>query len=83
MILRDLGSPDAIFPNNWVTFHENGTVVLYPMMSSKRRNERRPDIIKKSLSNHGFSVTNTIDISHLENNGHYLEGTGSMILDRT
>ena len=76
-----LESPDAIFPNNWITFHENGTVVLYPMMSSKRRNERRLDIIE-SLSNSGFSVTNTIDMSYLENKSHYLEGTGSMILDR-
>ena len=76
-----LGSPDAIFPNNWITFHEDGTVVLYPMMSIKRRNERRLDIIE-SLSNHGFLVTNTIDMSYLENKSHYLEGTGSMILDR-
>ena len=76
-----LGSPDAIFPNNWITFHEDGTVVLYPMMSSKRRNERRLDIIE-SLSDHGFLVTNTIDMSYLENKSLYLEGTGSMILDR-
>jgi len=80
--IEGLGSPDAIFPNNWVTFHEDGTVVLYPMMSSKRRNERRPDIIE-SLSNYGFLVINTIDMSYLENTAHYLEGTGSMILDRT
>ena len=79
--IEDLGSPDAIFPNNWVTFHDDGAVVLYPMMSSKRRNERRIDIIEK-LSLQGFSVTKTIDLSHLENNGQYLEGTGSMILDR-
>ena len=79
--IEGLGSPDAIFPNNWITFHENGTVVLYPMMSCKRRNERRLDIIE-SLSNSGFSVTNTIDMSYLENRSHYLEGTGSMILDR-
>ena len=79
--IEGLGSPDAIFPNNWITFHENGTVVLYPMMSCKRRNERRLDIIE-SLSNSGFSVTNTIDMSYLENKSHYLEGTGSMILDR-
>ena len=79
--IEGLGSPDAIFPNNWITFHENGTVVLYPMMSFKRRNERRLDIIE-SLSNSGFSVTNTFDMSYLENKSHYLEGTGSMILDR-
>ena len=79
--IEDLGSPDAIFPNNWVTFHDDGVVVLYPMMSSKRRNERRMDIIEK-LSFMGFALTKTIDLTHLENNGHYLEGTGSMILDR-
>ena len=79
--IEDLGSPDAIFPNNWVTFHDDGAVVLYPMMSSKRRNERRMDIIEK-LSLMGFSLTKTIDLTHLENTGHYLEGTGSMILDR-
>ena len=79
--IEDLGSPDAIFPNNWITFHDDGVVVLYPMMSSKRRNERRMDIIEK-LSLIGFDLTKTIDLSHLENNGHYLEGTGSMILDR-
>ena len=58
--IEDLGSPDAIFPNNWVTFHDDGAVVLYPMMSSKRRNERRIDLIEK-LSLQGFSVTKTID----------------------
>lgn len=76
-----LGSPDAIFPNNWVTFHRDGTVVLYPMMSEKRRKERRHDIIE-SLSSFGFSVNKIIDISNLENAEYYLEGTGSMILDR-
>ncbi len=79
--IKDLGSPDAIFPNNWITFHEDGTIVLYPMMSTKRRNERRLDIID-SLSSYGFSVSNIIDLSYLENQSEYLEGTGSMILDR-
>ena len=79
--IEDLGSPDAIFPNNWVTFHDDGTVVLYPMMSPKRRKERRQDIIE-SLVSHGFSVNKIIDISNLENEKDYLEGTGSMILDR-
>ena len=79
--IEDLGSPDAIFPNNWVTFHDDGTVVLYPLMSLKRRKERRHDIIV-SLASFGFSVDKIIDISNLENAKHYLEGTGSMILDR-
>lgn len=79
--IEGLGSPDAIFPNNWVTFHHDGTVVLYPMMSQERRKERRHDIIE-SLASNGFSVDKVIDISSLENTEHYLEGTGSMILDR-
>jgi len=79
--IDDLGSPDAIFPNNWVTLHESGTVVLYPMMSPKRRKERRPDITRL-LSDDGFLISNTIDLSYLEYEGQFLEGTGSMILDR-
>ena len=79
--IKDLDSPDAIFPNNWISFHEDGTIVLYPMMSTKRRNERRLDIID-SLSSYGFSISNIIDLSYLENKSEYLEGTGSMILDR-
>ena len=74
-------NPDAIFPNNWVTFHECGTAVLYPMMSPKRRPERRLDIIK-SLSSNDYFVRNIIDMSYLEKEEHYLEGTGSMVLDR-
>jgi len=79
--IKDLDSPDAIFPNNWISLHEDGTIVLYPMMSTKRRNERRLDIID-SLSSYGFSISNIIDLSYLENKSEYLEGTGSMILDR-
>ena len=79
--IKDLDSPDAIFPNNWISFHEDGTIVLYPMMSTKRRNERRLDIID-SLSSYGFSISNIIDLSYLENKSEYLEGTGSVILDR-
>ena len=84
LVFDDINSfknPDAIFPNNWVTFHNDGTVVIYPMMSPKRRKERRIDIIK-SLSSLGFTVGDIIDLSHLENECLYLEGTGSMILDR-
>jgi len=74
-------SPDSIFPNNWVTFHSDGKVILYPMMSIKRRNEKRLDIID-SLSDMGFIVSETHDLSYLENQSFFLEGTGSMILDR-
>jgi hypothetical protein len=71
--------PDAIFPNNWVSFHEDGTVILYPMMAQNRRPERRKDVIEKL--NDKFSITNIIDLSNEETKGRYLEGTGSIIFD--
>lgn len=75
-------TPDAIFPNNWVSFHADGTVVLYPMEASNRRTERRRDLVESLASDHGFLVRDIIDLSHHEKDGHYLEGTGSMVLDR-
>lgn len=75
-------TPDAIFPNNWVTFHADGTVVLYPMEAPNRRTERRADIIDVLAKDHGFHVREIIDLSHHEQNGHFLEGTGSLVLDR-
>jgi hypothetical protein len=72
--------PDAIFPNNWVTFHEDGTVVLYPMCTPNRRWERRRSIIDL-IGNH-FQILNEIDFSHYEEDGIYLEGTGSMVFDK-
>ena len=75
-------TPDAIFPNNWVSFHRDGSVVLYPMEAANRRHERRRDIIEALADEHGFQVREVIDLSPHENNGHYLEGTGSMVLDR-
>ncbi|MGB5245557.1 MAG: arginine deiminase-related protein, partial [Woeseia sp.] len=75
-------TPDAIFPNNWVTFHADGTVVLYPMEAANRRTERRQDVIDALASQHGFHVRRVVDLSHHENRGHYLEGTGSLVLDR-
>lgn len=76
-------TPDAIFPNNWVSFHADGTVVLYPMLAENRRTERRMDIIDSLADEHGFDVRRIIDLSHHEKEGHYLEGTGSMVLDRS
>ncbi|HSD69284.1 MAG TPA: arginine deiminase-related protein [Woeseiaceae bacterium] len=76
-------TPDAIFPNNWVSFHADGTVVLYPMLAENRRTERRMDIIDSLAEEHGFDVRRIIDLSHHEQEGHYLEGTGSMVLDRS
>ncbi len=71
--------PDAIFPNNWVSFHADGTVVLYPMCAENRRSERRMDIIE-TLGKE-FRIEKVIDLSHFENENHFLEGTGSMVFD--
>lgn len=74
--------PDAVFPNNWFSTHADGTVVLYPMLAPNRRLERRLDLIELLHSRHGFHVTATIDLSHRESESKYLEGTGSLVLDR-
>lgn len=75
-------TPDAIFPNNWVSFHADGTVVLYPMEAPNRRTERRPDIIDALSDEFGFQVRQVLDLSAHENEAQYLEGTGSLVLDR-
>lgn len=72
--------PDAIFPNNWVTFHENGDVLLYPMQAENRRWERREDLIRKLEDQ--YKVNHIIDLSRFELQSKFLEGTGSMVLDR-
>lgn len=76
----DPHTPDSIFPNNWVSFHNDGKVVLYPMFASNRRVERREDIIEK-IKNQGFEVAEVDDWSFSETQGKFLEGTGSMIFD--
>ena len=76
-------TPDSVFPNNWVSFHADGSVVLYPMEAENRRTERRADIIEQLESKHGFHVREVVDLSAHEEAGHYLEGTGSMVLDRS
>ena len=73
-------SPDSIFPNNWVSFHNDGKVVLYPMFAPNRRVERRADILE-ILKDNGFEITEIEDLSHFENQQKFLEGTGSMIFD--
>lgn len=75
-------TPDAIFPNNWVSFHADGTVVLYPMEAPNRRTERRPDIIEALADDYGFQVRDVIDLSSHEDDRRFLEGTGSLVLDR-
>ncbi|WP_407403525.1 citrulline utilization hydrolase CtlX [Chryseobacterium sp.] len=76
----DPHTPDSIFPNNWVSFHQDGNVVLYPMFASNRRVERREDIID-TISEKGFVVKDIDDWSFSETQGKFLEGTGSMIFD--
>lgn len=75
-------TPDSIFPNNWISFHENGDVVLYPMFAENRREERREDILD-ILEDKGFVINNIMDYTSAEEDGFFLEGTGSLVLDRT
>lgn len=75
-------TPDAIFPNNWISMHADGRVVLYPMEAENRRTERRAEIIDRLGDEHARQVTEIVDLSGHEENGRYLEGTGSMVLDR-
>lgn len=74
-------TPDSIFPNNWISFHENGNVALYPMFAKNRRDERREDILDK-LEERGFLIEHVIDYTTAEEEGLFLEGTGSIVLDR-
>ena len=76
------GKPDAVFPNNWVSFHVDGTMVLYPMATERRRLERDTIAVSQLLGEHGFSVLRTVDLSPHEQHSRFLEGTGSLILDR-
>ncbi len=74
-------TPDSVFPNNWVSFHENGDVALYPMFAENRRSERREDILDM-LEDKGFVIENIVDYTSAEEDGVFLEGTGSIVLDR-
>jgi hypothetical protein len=74
--------PDAIFPNNWVSFHHDGTVALYPMMAPNRRWERRDEVLELVVRQGGFRISRTVDLTHRESEDKYLEGTGSVVLDR-
>jgi hypothetical protein len=73
-------TPDSIFPNNWVSFHDTGDIFLYPMQAENRRLERREDIIRQLEEN--FAAKHIIDLSRFEAKNQFLEGTGSMVLDR-
>ena len=74
-------TPDSIFPNNWISFHHNGDVALYPMFAENRRLERREEILD-ILEDKGFVVQDIMDYSSAEDDGFFLEGTGSIVLDR-
>ena len=79
---EDPPTPDAIFPNNWISTHADGRVVLYPMEAANRRTERRDDIVDALAGEQGFKVSGVVDLSPHETGGRYLEGTGSLVLDR-
>lgn len=77
----DTDTPDSIFPNNWISFHNNGTVVRYPMFAQNRRKERREDVLDM-LEENGFVIENILDYTSAEEEGIFLEGTGSILMDR-
>ena len=74
-------TPDSIFPNNWISFHENADVTLYPMFAENRRLERREDLLEL-LEERGYEIENIVDYTEGEQEGYFLEGTGSIVLDR-
>ncbi|WP_291962557.1 citrulline utilization hydrolase CtlX [Maribacter sp.] len=78
---KEPDTPDSIFPNNWISFHANGTVGVYPMFAENRRNERREDVFE-ILEENGFKINDVIDYTSAEDEELYLEGTGSILLDR-
>lgn len=74
-------TPDSIFPNNWISFHQNGDIGLYPMFAVNRRRERRPEVLEV-IEKSGFEIKNVVDYTDAENEEIFLEGTGSIVLDR-
>jgi hypothetical protein len=76
----DPHTPDAVFPNNWISFHEKGTLCLYPMYAENRRQERKTSVLESIAKK--FPINRKIDLTHYEKRNHFLEGTGSMVLDR-
>jgi hypothetical protein len=75
-------TPDAIFPNNWVSFHADGSIVLYPMLAGNRRLERRSDLLERLSRERGFLTRRIVDLTAHEGRDRFLEGTGSLVLDR-
>jgi hypothetical protein len=74
--------PEAVFPNNWLSFHDDGTLVTYPLLAPLRRRERREAVIDAACAATGFTVRRRLDLTSHERAGHFLEGTGSLVLDR-
>ncbi|WP_454989674.1 citrulline utilization hydrolase CtlX [Capnocytophaga sputigena] len=79
--IYEQNTPDSVFPNNWITFHQNGDVAIYPMFAENRRRERREDILDK-VEAEGFDIENVYDYTDAEKENIFLEGTGAMVLDR-
>ena len=77
------GTPDALFPNNWISTHADGTIALYPMFAPNRRTERREDVPLVLEHQFGFDVHQIVDFTEFESHNKFLEGTGSIVLDRT
>jgi len=73
--------PDAVFPNNWLSFHDDGTLVLYPLQSASRRCERRQEVLDAAVRELDFRLAHLLDLTHHEGQGKFLEGTGSLVLD--
>ena len=78
---KEFDTPDSIFPNNWISFHQNGTVALYPMFAENRRFERKESVVE-AIEQKGFSIEHIVDYTEAEQENLFLEGTGSIILDR-
>ena len=79
----DPDTPDSIFPNNWVSFHADGRVGIYPMYADNRRLERREDVFIILQNQHGLKIDEVVDFTEFEEHNKFLEGTGSMVLDRS
>ena len=79
--IYEQNTPDSVFPNNWITFHQNGDVAIYPMFAENRRRERREDILDK-VEAEGFDIENVYDYTDAEKENVFLEGTGAMVFDR-
>ena len=79
--LTDRRCPDAVFPNNWLSLHADGTAVIYPMLAPARRRERRMDLLEQLRGDGRFLFTRLIDLTHHELHGRFLEGTGSVVFD--